>query len=186
MEIYIIRHTKVAVEKGICYGQTDVALADSFQEELAVLKNQLPNDFDQVFSSPLSRCKILAEPFSSEIIYDDRLKEMYFGDWELQSWNDIPTGEIQPWYDDFVSVSTPNGENFEGLYHRYTSFLEELRTKDYKKVLIVTHGGIIRSTWTYLLDIPLRNAFKIPIDFGEVFHFHLGEKKEEDYIIQKK
>jgi len=46
MEVYIIRHTKVAVENGICYGQTDVALADSFQEELAVLKSQLPNDFD--------------------------------------------------------------------------------------------------------------------------------------------
>src|SRR5690606_37382738 len=96
MEIYVVRHTKVAVNKGICYGQTDVALADSFQEELAVLKNHLPNDFDQLFSSPLSRCKTLAEPFSSEIIFDDRLKEMHFGDWEMKTWNDIPTDEIQP------------------------------------------------------------------------------------------
>lgn len=185
MEIYIIRHTRVAVEKGVCYGQTDVPLADSFQEELAVLKSQLPNDFDQVFSSPLSRCKTLAATFSSAILFDDRLKEMHFGDWEMKAWNDILTDEIQPWYDDFVSVCTPNGENFEGLYHRCISFLEELRTKDYKKVLIVTHGGIIRSTWSYLLEIPLKNTFKIPLDFGEVLHFHLAKNSNKDYIIKK-
>lgn len=185
MEVYIIRHTKVAVEKGICYGQTDVALADSFQEELAVLKNHLPTDFDQVFSSPLSRCKTLAEPFSSEIIFDDRLKEMHFGDWEMKAWNDILTDEIQPWYDDFVSIKTPNGENFEDLRKRCTSFFDELRTKNYQKVLIVTHGGIIRSTWSYLLEIPLKNTFKIPLDFGEVLHFHLAKNSNKDYIIKK-
>jgi len=185
MEIYVVRHTKVAIDKGICYGQTDAPLADSFQEELAVLKNQLPNDFDQVFSSPLSRCKVLAETFSSKIMFDDRLKEMNFGDWELNAWNDIPTEEIQPWYNDFVITETPNGDNFESLFLRCTSFLDELRTKEYNKVLIVTHGGIIRSTWSYLLEIPLKNTFKIPLNFGEILHFHLAEKSDEDYIIKK-
>lgn len=185
MEIYVVRHTRVAVNKGICYGQTDVDLTDTFEEELAVLKNQLPNDFDQVFSSPLSRCKKLAKVFSSEIIFDDRLKEMNFGDWELKAWNDIPKDEIQPWYDEFVYTKTPNGENFEMLFLRLKSFLDELRTKDYQKVLIVTHAGIIRAIWTYLLETPLQNAFKIPVGFEEVLHFHLGKTSNEDYIIIK-
>jgi len=185
MEIYVVRHTKVAIDKGICYGQTDVPLAESFQEELALLKNQLPNDFDQVFSSPLSRCKDLGETFSNKIIFDDRLKEMNFGDWEMQAWNDIPTEEIQPWYDDFVSTETPNGDNFESLFLRCTSFLDELRTKEYNKVLIVTHGGIIRSSWSYLLEIPLKNTFKLPLRFGEILHFHLAKNSAEDYIINK-
>lgn len=185
MEVFIIRHTKVAVNKGICYGQTDVPLADSFQEELTVLKNQLPNDFDQVFSSPLLRCKALAETFSSTILYDDRLKEMNFGDWEMKSWNDIPNEEIQPWYDDFVSTETPDGDSFESLYFRCASFFDELRTKNYQKVLIVTHAGVVRSTWSYLLEISLKNTFKIPLDFGEVLHFHLAKNSNEDYIIKK-
>lgn len=185
MEIYIVRHTKVAIEKGICYGQTDVLLADSFQEELAQLRNQLPSDFDQVYSSPLQRCKTLAEQFSSSIIFDDRLKEMHFGDWELKAWEDIPKEEIQPWYDDFVNYETPNGDSFESLHLRYTSFLDELRTKNHQKVLIFTHGGIIRSTWSYLLEIPLKNTFKLPLHFGEILHFHLAEKSDEDYIIKK-
>ena len=75
--------------------------------------------------------------------------------------------------------------NFESLFLRCTSFLDELRTKEYNKVLIVTHGGIIRSTWSYLLEIPLKNTFKIPLNFGEILHFHLAEKSDEDYIIKK-
>ena len=184
MEVYIIRHTRVATPKGICYGQTDVDLANTFEEEYFELKKQLPNHFDAVFSSPLKRCKQLAEKFSVDMILDDRLKEMHFGDWELKAWNDIPLDEIQPWYDDFVTTETPNGDSFERLYFHCASFFNELRTKDYKKVLIVTHSGIIRSTWSYLLEIPLQNTFKIPISFGEVLQIYLGEK--EDYIIQTK
>jgi len=185
MEIYVVRHTKVAINEVICYGQTDVELADSFQEELAQLKNQLPSEFDQVFSSPLSRCKILAETFSTKIIFDDRLKEMNFGDWEMKVWNDIPNDEIQPWYDDFVNYETPNGDSFESMYFRGASFFEELRKEDYKKILIVAHGGIIRSTWAYLLDIPLENTFKIPVNYGDILHFNLAKKSHEDFIFNK-
>lgn len=184
MEVYIIRHTKVALAKGICYGQTDVGLADTFEEEYFALKDQLPNHFDAVFSSPLMRCRQLAEKFSTDMILDDRLKEMHFGDWELKAWNDIPLDEIQPWYDDFASVSTPNGENFEQLFTRCVAFINYLRSQPFEKVLLVTHSGFIRSIWAYLLDIPLQNTFKIPIGFGEVLQIYLGYK--EDYIIQTK
>ena len=33
MEVILIRHTSVDVPKGVCYGQTDVPLRDSFEEE---------------------------------------------------------------------------------------------------------------------------------------------------------
>lgn len=184
MEVYIIRHTKVALPKGICYGQTDVDLANTFEEEYVALKDQLPNHFDAVFSSPLKRCRQLAEKFSADMILDDRLKEMHFGDWELKAWDDIPLDEIQPWYDDFASVSTPNGENFAQLFARCVAFINYLRSQPFEKVLLVTHSGIIRSIWAYLLEISLQNSFKIPIGFGEVLQIHLGEK--EEYIIQTK
>lgn len=186
MEIYVIRHTQVDVPKGTCYGQTDVPVSDSFEKEFLELKQRLPMDFDAAYSSPLSRCMQLAKQFSKEIITDNRLKEMYFGDWELKLWNDIPLTDIQPWYDDFVTISTPNGESFQDLYARCSFFLDELRSQKHQKVLIVTHGGIIRSMWAYLLKVPLQNAFKIPVGFGELFHFHLGKNEKEDFIVEKK
>ena len=62
MEVILIRHTSVDVPKGVCYGQTDVPLRDSFEEEASITAQQLQNDvFDAVFTSPLSRCTRLAD-----------------------------------------------------------------------------------------------------------------------------
>lgn len=187
MEVYVIRHTRVNTPKGVCYGQTDVSLKDSFQEEANLLKARLHSiSFDTVYSSPLSRCKLLAEEFANNIIFDDRLKEMNFGSWEMKQWNEIEQNDIQPWFDDFVTVSAPEGENFEEVFQRCKLFIEELRTQQHKRVLIVTHGGIIRSLWCYLLQIPLQNGFKLPVGFDEIFHFNLGKEAKDDFIVLKK
>lgn len=41
MEIVLIRHTSVDVPPGVCYGQTDVPLKPSFEQEAAVTKENL-------------------------------------------------------------------------------------------------------------------------------------------------
>ena len=41
MEIVLIRHTSVDVPPGVCYGQTDVPLKPSFEQEAAVSKENL-------------------------------------------------------------------------------------------------------------------------------------------------
>ena len=92
MNLFAIRHTSVAVEPGICYGQTDVPVADSFIVEKEKLAAQLYNvEFDKIYSSPLSRCKLLAENLfqKEQIVFDERLKELNFGDWELKTWDAI-------------------------------------------------------------------------------------------------
>src|SRR5690606_27071455 len=152
-------------------------VSDSFEKEFLELKQRLPMDFDAVYSSPLSRCMQLAKQFSKEIITDNRLKEMHFGDWELKLWNDIPLTDIQPWYDDFVTIPTPNGESFQDLYTRCYFSLDELRRQKHQKVLIVALVLIIRIIWTYLLQVPLENVIKIPVGLKELFHFHLGKNK---------
>ncbi len=185
MQVDVIRHTKVNVPSSVCYGQTDVELAETFQAEAKDLKRQLSTDFDVVFSSSLSRCQQLAETFSNEIILDERLKEFNFGDWEMKNWNEIPAEEINPWYEDFVQTKTPNGESMQEMFDRLSHFMNELRNSNYQHVLIAAHGGIIRLMWCYLMQIPIENAFKIPVNFGEVFQFNLGKNQAEDYILRK-
>src|SRR5581483_10134224 len=110
MEIYLIRHTTPHIEKGICYGQSDIPLADSFQQELDKLLQFLPEKVDVVYSSPLLRCRQLAQHIYSEkeIILDDKLMEMNFGDWELKKWNNIDQQKLNEWMVDFVNVKVPN------------------------------------------------------------------------------
>ena len=61
MEVILIRHTSVDVPPGVCYGQTDVPLKPTFEQEAAVTQREpeslLP--FDHVYTSPLTRCVAL-------------------------------------------------------------------------------------------------------------------------------
>ena len=59
MYIYLIRHTKPLIEKGLSYGQLDIEVTESFPEEEEIIKNVLPA-IEQVQSSPLIRCHKLA------------------------------------------------------------------------------------------------------------------------------
>src|ERR1700752_143379 len=99
MEVYLIRHTTPQIEKGICYGQSDIPLADTFNTESKELLDYLSISFDAVFSSPLGRCTQLARLINceQEIIYDDRLKDMNFGNWEMTKWNEINQHILDEW-----------------------------------------------------------------------------------------
>ena len=187
MEVYVIRHTQVATGNEICYGQSEVPLASTFEQEAAFYKNNLPSDFEVVFCSPLNRCKDLSGFLNyKNVIFENALMEMNFGDWENKKWNDIDQEDLNFWMNDFVNVNTPNGENLLDLYTRLKSFLDHLRLSPYKKVLLVTHAGIIRCIWAYLLDIPLQNIFRIPVAYSEQFIFKLANLASFDTIVQKK
>lgn len=173
MEIYLVRHTETVCEKGICYGQTDVALKESFLEQFESIKNQIPVD-SIIYSSPLSRCMLLANYLSPNIITDSRLMEMNFGDWEMKNWDAIPEADFTPWMTDFVNVAVPNGESFVDLHQRVTDFL----TTDFSKnnsnsITIVTHAGVIRSILCKLSNLPLKDAFTNKVDFGDVIKLKL-------------
>ena len=185
MEIFVIRHTRVAIEANTCYGQLDIDVAATFEEEALALKSHLPNQFDAIYSSPLIRCAKLAAQFSQEIYFDDLLKEIHFGAWEGQPWSAIDKEELNKWMIDFVNINAPQGENLQILSDRFHSFMENLREKNHDRVLLVTHAGVIRCIWSYLLDIPLKNIFKIPVDFGEVFQFKINEDRRKERIKRK-
>ena len=168
MEIYVIRHTRVSIDSGICYGQSDVDLAQTFEQELGMYKSCLPSDFDKVYSSPLKRCHLLADALSPDnVMTDNRLMEMNFGDWELKSWSEIDSPDARNWMDNYTDVSAPNGESMQDLFNRVKEFYQLVKNENETKILMVTHAGVIRCLWALLLDIPLHNAFKIPVGFGE-------------------
>lgn len=180
MEIYLIRHTTPDIEKGICYGQSDLGLVENYTQEFESISKKIPSTKNcKVFSSPLKRCMLLAKHFSNTISFDDRLKELNFGDWELKSWNDIPEKDINPWMKDFVNVVVPNGESYTQLASRVSScFKDILNSKNEETIIIVSHAGPIRAYLAQLLNIDLKDSFNIKINYGDVFHL----KKENDAI----
>jgi len=178
MEVYLIRHTSPAIDKGICYGQSDIPVAESFMEEAARLKLHLPAGFNRIYSSPLKRCSELAALLSSNssIVTDHRLKELNFGTWEGKRWDEIAGEELDVWMKDFVNVPAPGGENFEMLFNRTKQFYEELSRLDFKQVGIVCHAGVVRAFLALVLEMPLRNAFKIPVSYASVTKLNLNKE----------
>ena len=173
MEIYLIRHTAVQAS-GICYGHYDVPLADTFAAEAAQLRTKLPPPPCRVFSSPALRCLAVAEAVATEITLDERLREMNFGAWENRLWTELPPAETTPWLADYVTLSPPSGETFGAVQQRAAALLTELTTTPVDEpTLVFTHGGTIRALVCHCLDIPLRNAFQLQIDYASVTKLQL-------------
>jgi alpha-ribazole phosphatase len=146
-------------------------------------KKELPKNFDIVYCSPLNRCKELATAMQFEnIVYENALMEMDFGDWENKKWNDLNQTELNNWMTDFVKIKIPNGENLVELFERIKVFVDNLRQQQHKKVLLITHAGVIRCLWSYLLEIPLQNIFKIPVGHNEIFICKLTNNSTTDNI----
>jgi alpha-ribazole phosphatase len=170
--IYLIRHTTPAIEKGVCYGQSDLDVTGGFPEEAAIIRDCLNKDtnkdkVEKIYSSPLQRCRKLATHlFPGSTIYEaDQLKEIHCGLWEMRRWDDIPREETDPWMKDFVNVRIPGGESYLDLYGRVIPWFSG--NTETGPVAIFTHGGVIRSILSYITGTPLTQSFK-------TFSLHYG------------
>ncbi len=172
MEFYLIRHTKVAVKQGVCYGQTDVDLSDTYLEELKSVKKNLGGiEFDAIYTSPLKRAKQLAKDVfpDQKIIEDVRLMELNFGDWEGKEWTDIKDPDFAKWMKDFVNLKCTNGESFIMLRDRVSNFWEELKLKSHKRIAIFTHAGVMRTVLAIKNKMKLEDSFREATpEFGEL------------------
>lgn len=174
VEIYLVRHTTPDVEAGICYGQADVPLKNTFNTELTGVLQTLPTNIDVIFSSPLSRCSLLAEQIrvknNARLIFDNRLMEMNFGEWELLPWNSIAPEQLKRWMDNYVDTTVPAGESYQALYNRSIFFLNDLREHRYKSAIVVTHHGVLKSIHAHLHNLSLSTAMSIQFPYGSVTH----------------
>lgn len=184
MEVYLIRHTTPEIEQGICYGQTDIPLAESFPDEANKLLPFLPTNVDAVFSSSSRRCIKLARLIkSNQLIIDNRLLEMNFGDWEMKKWDEINQVALNKWMQDFVNVRVPQGESFIDLYKRVCDFMENLKKTDYQKIAIVTHAGVIRSFVSKILDSSLEKAFEIKVNYCSITKINIAGRTADQILL---
>ena len=168
MSIYVIRHTTPLIEKGTCYGQADIDVTRTFEEEAAIIRQHLPGGLQAIYSSPLQRCRKLAEHLFPEqpINYESNLMEICCGEWELQRWDDIPREVVDPWMNDFVNVSIPGGESYVQVFDRVSRVFDAVAGFG-QRAAIVTHGGVIRSILAHITGTPLKDSFS-------AFSLHYG------------
>ncbi|MFN3954855.1 MAG: alpha-ribazole phosphatase family protein [Pararhodobacter sp.] len=152
MALILLRHTRPEGAEGLCYGRSDLPLAACFPAEAARLARELP-PFGSVFSSPLSRCRRLAEVMAQArgvpLALDQRLIEMDFGTWEGQRWEAIARAELDAWAADLEGARPHGGESVATLARRAREGLRaaQAATPDAAQgaALVVTHAGVIKA-----------------------------------------
>lgn len=175
MKVTLIRHTSVDVPQGTCYGQTDVPLRDTFEEEAAQTLLQLTGKtFDHVYTSPLSRCIRLANYCGHpEAQRDARLMEINFGAWEMRKFDEIDDPRLQEWFDDYLHVSATEGESFMQQYQRVSQFLDELKQQSHRHVALFVHGGVILCAQIYAGVLRPDEAFGSLTPYGGVVEIEI-------------
>lgn len=157
VELVAVRHGITAWNLARRYqGQRDIPLMfpDAEAGLLALREALAQEQFDAIYTSDLHRCQqtlewIEAARAGIPLALEPRLRELNFGDYEGKVYDelkDLP--HYRAWVDSVGELSTPNGESAAQLRERLDAWLHEVATNaqsgGHKKVLAVTHGGVIR------------------------------------------
>ena len=184
MEIILIRHTSVDVPPGICYGQRDVPLKPNFEQHAAVTKENLKTDlpFDHVYTSPLTRCVRLATYCGfPDAERDRRIMEINFGEWEMKPFDGNDDPRLKEWYADYLNVVATGGESFVMQYQRVSQFLDELKRKNYQRVAIFAHGGVLICAQIYAGLIKAEEAFSALTPYGGIIRMQVCQNKDLEH-----
>lgn len=174
MELFLIRHTSVAVPRGTCYGWSDVPVSDHFEEEAMACLQQLEGViFDRVYTSPLTRAKKLAAFCGyPDAVEEPRIREMHMGDWEMQRFEDIQDPQLKEYYENYLDSPTRNGESFRDLYCRVADFLDDLRAdciaKPTSRIAVFCHGGPIICALAYAGLVRIEEGYAHIPDYASV------------------
>lgn len=168
--IYLIRHPAVAVPPGTCYGQSDVALREPVDALAASLRAQLPECF-ALLSSPLSRCRLLAEALGTPKL-DPRLMEIDFGAWEMHSFDAIERRLIDAWAADPLDFRAHGGESVRQMATRAVAVLNEALAEKPLPLVIVGHAGPLRALAGHLQGMPPEAWMQLGFAYGQLQIIH--------------
>ncbi len=205
IEITLLRHVKVAGPAAL-YGKTDVAAQLAENEKfLSLLTRQYQHSTDlpleYIVSSPLQRCRILAEQLSSNLHCSLKciagFQEMNFGEFDgvpFDSQTEQHWVALEQFWQAPASATLPKAESLTDFHQRVVSswqlLIEQAIENDNKKILLICHGGVIRMiladilsldwkspSWYQALKIEYASTSKVSVmaDDGR------GEEGEQNY-----
>ena len=186
MKLFFLRHTSLNVEIDVFYGQTDLDVSDTFEEEVKLIQKKIKNfNIDtnsiKVYSSPLKRCIKLTNKLTENYILDERIKEMNLGDWEMKKMSSISKKEKLDWENNLLSFKIPNGESNNEFLKRLKSFLDDIY-KFNEDALIVCHAGSINGMLSLLTKEPFDKMVKNYWELIKHGSLSLIELKNESII----
>lgn len=175
--LILLRHgeTEANVNKKFC-GHTETPL---LHPPFGGINTKIKTDY--LYCSPLSRCTDYIKYFEYKTLQlDDKLKEINFGLWENMTFSEIEDCspyETTAYINAPVSYQFPNGESFDDIILRVSSFYKniEKELKTDKDVTIISHAGAIKAFIIIALKLDKNFFLKIKIEnerFTTIDHYY--------------
>lgn len=199
--IYLTRHgeTEWNIEKRL-QGRGDSPLTENGIQRAKELRDRIKNiDIDVIYSSPIKRAlntaNILRGNKNIDIVTDDRLMEMCFGDYEGKKIDIIqkenPSWDINLIMQGNVEICAPNGENLKEVRERISKLMNKIIAENIgKSILIVTHGITLKALMYYFKDEDVNSevmgqATLTKINIDEKNNFYIEFKNDDSHFSIK-
>ena len=184
-QIIFIRHGQQ--NSKLC--NVDVPLSDKGVAQAELLKERLSKEepFDSFYTSVLSRAvetgDIINQALKMDIIRRASLNEIDWG--ILAGRSDDEMKALAPLFLKervfrLEDTPFPQGESGEQAYLRAVPVLKEIATSSAKRILIVSHGGLIRALISGLLGLPFKDklAFSSTLENTSITEFRYNTETE--------
>lgn len=141
-----------------------------------------------LYSSDLQRAVQTAEAIGKKHgtlpIRTSLLREINFGKWEGLTYNEIHSSygeEVRKWFDDPFQRAPIGGETLAEVCQRMEFFLSDIATRENEgTVVVVSHGGVIRSILHCYLKQKIQQLWEIQVDNASV---SLLEKQGAEFKV---
>lgn len=180
----IIRHGEPAGGR-VFRGHTDHKLTEQGIEQFKQRTERMGCQWQQVISSPLLRCRQSAELLAQEqnipLTIEPKLSEIHFGEWENRSVDTVMAEQsISQLWQDPMNFCAPQGEPTAALQERtLVAWQELLKAHQGKRILVVTHGGVMRMLAQHLLELTPNAINKLSLPHAAVMSFKVIETEYE-------
>jgi alpha-ribazole phosphatase len=172
--VYLVRHGETEWNNvGRYQGQSDIALSARGRRQAELLQQRFSRvHLDAIYSSDLKRARetamTIAAPHNLEVNLEKGLREINFGSWEGLRYQEI--AELYPqaweeWRRDPGQRVIPGGESFGQVKKRAAAVFKRIVQKEQgRRVLLVAHGGCLRSLMCFLLGVDLKSVWRFRLD----------------------
>lgn len=176
MKLYVIRHGRTPWnEKGLMQGRVNIKLSETGKKEAKDIREKLKNiSFDICISSPLKRTLETASIVTDnkyKIITDELLIERNLGEFEGKKYAEY---EKLKFWDYKLNNDSYGVEPVKDILKRTSYFLNNLKEKDYKAVLIVSHAATIRAINYNIIGYDSNTDFlEFKPTHGEIYEYEI-------------
>jgi len=189
LDIFLLRHGECE-DEGLVRGTTNSLLTEQGRLQMNQAISEL-SGWSDIVCSPLSRCRSFAEGVTSKgvasLTVEPGFQEIDFGRWEGASWQDLQSKEtdaLRDYYDDPLSHASHGGEQYSEFRSRVLSAWEGLFSKlTGNRVLIVTHGGVIKTLVSSFLGMPPEAQTSLLVPHACLTHLVLHLAEQEQYVF---